>query len=231
MKNLIDYYESILDEPDFDQVAKDIKIQNVLSQIFDFSGRYRNHYNPHTKTLEFDEPIKITCDRKGVPSFMIYHDYSHEYVPVKELVDLGIKLKCTSRCILIDPSVVKKGFKLSDLNMTECSESLDLCNHYQLYEDHKTTLTPQDINKFINCSIKGFDGIIIDNPKLISATSLSKFKKIILDLSDVKMTDSIISYIKHCSNEKLYIRYYNDAVSRKNVFYDLKTYTNAWNLF
>ena len=229
MKNLIVYYESILDEPDFNQAAKDIEIHNILSKIFDFSGRYNNHYNPHTKTLEFDELKVITCDRKGIPSFVIYHDYRQEYIPVKDLTDLGIKLECISRSIFIDPWTIKKGFKLSDLNMTKCTGVLDLGNNRRLFGSHKTALTPQDLNKFINCSVKDFNSISVDNPKLISAASLSKFKKVILDFSYVKTKDIIVSDIKHCSNEKLYIPYYSDDVISGNVFYELKHFITMCN--
>jgi hypothetical protein len=118
MKNLIDYYESILDEPDFNQVAKDV--EKFKEQQID--GMFANiltkvSYNKNKNVLKIDKnPLYIAFfdNALQMPSankIKVGNDYF--YRPFEELKKYDVKLDAN---INIGMCAIGNGFKLSDLN-------------------------------------------------------------------------------------------------------------------
>ena len=119
MKNLIDYYESILDEPDFDQVVKDVekfKEQQIVSMVANALNDVS--YNKNKNLLKIDrDPFRINFV-DGTFRIISYangtrgnNDYVHR--PFEDIKKYNIKLDAN---IEIGAQALQNGFKLSDLN-------------------------------------------------------------------------------------------------------------------
>lgn len=115
------------------------------------------------------------------------------YISLDELRSTNMRIDISSKKLRIDPSCIKLGLKLSDLNIIGKNITLDLGMGGEYY----------DLHNFLDCKKGVFKTIILNNIKEIKEPNLSKFENVVVSLCDMKNPIREVHDITHCACKNL----------------------------